>query len=187
MSEIDRDLLTREGVAAAVSALKDNYGWFISIKIMDDFYSVQKSGLRPNKQGCLANPVVAASIGSLICSVDEMIFFRPLGKGVHDSTPRRGEGMFVVAVAADNMPEILTIDWTMDGTWGLASIIKEDCPDWDNSLIFCEVVRRRGSVVAYKEVPAKYLRVLVKGLSIEDPSDWPYITSVASTDVTLIF
>jgi hypothetical protein len=107
-------------------------------------------------------------------NVDEMIFFRPLG--TFDSTPRRGERMFTMTVRRDVLPATLTVDWTFDGTWGLASLIKADTPTLTNEVIFCEVVRRRGSVAVYQTIPRELLKVWTKGQPADDPSKWPRLT-----------
>jgi hypothetical protein len=102
-----------------------------------------------------------------------MIFLRPVG--TFDSTPRRGEKLFAMAIPRDALPRTITIDWTFGGTWGLACIIKRDTPALTNEEIFCEVVRRRGSVAIYETIsePA------------EDPSIWPRLVDTDFADVTV--
>jgi hypothetical protein len=53
-------------------------------------------------------------------------FLRPVG--TFDSTPRRGEKLFAMAIPRDALPRTITIDWTFGGTWGLACVIKRDTP-----------------------------------------------------------
>ena len=102
-------------MAAAHAALIARYEWFLHIKPVRKFDAIKKGGLQPRSQGCPTNPRVAAAIKG---NVDEMIFFRPLG--TFDSTPRRGEKMFTMAIRHDALPATLTVDWTFGGTWGLA-------------------------------------------------------------------
>jgi hypothetical protein len=87
-----------------------------------------------------------------------------------DSTPRRGEKLFAMAISREALPKIITVDWTFNGTWGLASIIKNNNPELANEVVFCEVVRRRGSVAVYEGIPAELLRVWTKGQPFEDPA-----------------
>jgi hypothetical protein len=168
MADIDEELLTRPGMAAAHAALIANYEWFLHIKPVRKFDAIKKGGLHPRSQGCPTNQRVAAAMKG---NVDEMIFFRPLG--TFDSTPRRGEKMFTMAIHRDALPATLTVDWTYGGTWGLASLIKADTPALTNEVIFCEVVRRRGSVAVYQTIPREVLKVWTKGQPADDPSKWP--------------
>jgi hypothetical protein len=113
-----------------------------------------------------------------------MMFLRPIGDRVIDSTPRRGEKMFAMAISGDALPKIITVDWTFGGTWGLASIIKK-APELPNNIIFCEVVRRRGSVAIYETIPANLLRIWTKGLPFDDPSKWPRLLDTEFADVVV--
>jgi hypothetical protein len=181
MGTVDEELLTLAGMTAAYVALTERYAWFLHIKPVRTFDTIKKDGLRPGRQGCPTNPAVATAIASAISSVDEMIFLRPLG--TFDSTPRRGEELFAMAIPNDALPKIVTVDWTCDGTWGLADIIKNDTPALTNEDIFCEVVRRRGSVAIYDAVSADLIRVLTISRSADDPSTWPRLVDTAIADV----
>jgi len=157
MSFVDAELLTPQGMAAAHMALSARYQWFIHIKPTRRFVLIKRTGLEPRTQGCPTNISVAEAIGKLVANVDAMIFLRPIG--TFDSTPRRGEKMFAMAIPREALPKIVTVDWTFGGTWGLASIIKEGSPALPNDIIFCEVVRRRGSVAIYERIPTGLLSV----------------------------
>lgn len=178
MGTVDEELLRPDDMAAGHAALTARYPWFLHIKPVRMFDSIKKDGLRPGSQGCPTNPSVAAAIGSAVSNVDEMIFLRPLGTS--DSTPRRGEKLFAMAISRDALPNIITVDWTFAGTWGLADIIKNDAPALTNEEIFCQVVRRRGSVAIYDTISADLIRVLTTGQPADDPSTWPRL---ADTDV----
>jgi hypothetical protein len=173
MATVDEELLTPEGMADAHKALTGKYQWFVHIKPMRKFEPIKRTGLQPRKQGCPTNTGVAAAIGGMVANVDEMIFLRPVGDGVLDSTPRRGEKMFALAISGSALPKIVTVDWTFSDTWGLASIIKNDTPNLQNSCIFCKVIKRRGSVAVYGTIPVNLLRVWTKGLLYGDPSTSP--------------
>jgi len=185
MSIVDEQLLTPKGMAHAHETLRTKYQWFVHIKPMRKFELIKQAGLQPRRQGCPTNVSVASAIGGLVASVDELIFLRPLGDGVLDSTPRRGEKMFAMAISADALPKVITVDWTFGGTWGLASIIKNYSPDIPNNIIFCEVVRRRGSVAIYETIPANLLRIWTKDLPFSDPSKWPMLLDTECADVVV--
>jgi hypothetical protein len=185
MSVVDEELLTPEGMADAHMVLTTKYQWFVHIKPTRKFEPIKRAGLQPRKQGCRTNSSVAAAIGRLVANVDEMIFLRPIGDKVIDSTPRRGEKMFAMAISGDALPEIITVDWTFGGTWGLASIIKKASPELPNNIIFCEVVRRRGSVAIYETIPANLLSIWTKGLPFDDPSKWPRLLDTEFADVVV--
>src|SRR6266404_3343310 len=108
-------------------------------------------------------------------------FLRPVG--TFDSTPRRGEKLFAMAIPRDALPRTITIDWTFGGTWGLACVIKRDTPALTNEEIFCEVVRRRGSVAIYETISVDLLRIHTAGQPIEDPSIWPRLVDTDFADV----
>ncbi len=181
MSTVDEELLTPAGMASAHAALTARYPWFLHIKPVRKFDSIKKEGLRPRSQGCPTNPSVAAAIGNAVSNVDEMIFLRPVA--TFDSTPRRGERLFAMAIPRDALPRTITIDWTFGGTWGLACIIKRDTPALTNEEIFCEVVRRRGSVAIYETISADLLRIHTAGQPAEDPSIWPRLVDTNFADV----
>jgi hypothetical protein len=183
MSTIDDELLTPAGMAAAHAALTERYLWLLHIKPARKFNSIKNEGLRPRSQGCSTNPCVARAIGDIVPNVDEMIFLRPVG--TWDSTPRRGEKLFTMAIARDALPRTITIDWTYDGTWGLASIIKGDAPTLTNGEIFCQVVGRRGSVAIYEPISADVLRVHTTGQPAENPSTWPRLVDTDLADVNV--
>lgn len=128
MSVVDEELLTPEGMADAHTVLTTKYQWFVHIKPTRKFELIKRADLQPRRQGCPTNTSVAAAIGRLVTDVDEMIFLRPIGDGVIDSTPRRGEKMFAMAISGDALPKIITLDWTHVGARELASIIKKIGP-----------------------------------------------------------
>ena len=88
-----------------------------------------------------------------------------------------------MAIPRDALPRTITIDWTFGGTWGLACVIKRDTPALTNEEIFCEVVRRRGSVAIYETISVDLLRIHTAGQPIEDPSIWPRLVDTDFADV----
>jgi hypothetical protein len=91
--------------------------------------------------------------------------------------------MFAMAIDKLALPPMITVDWTFDGTFGLADIIKADTPALTNDVIFCEVVGRRGSVAIYEAIPANALRVWTKGQPFDDPSKWPKLIDTDLVDI----
>jgi hypothetical protein len=181
MCTVDEQLLTPDGMAAAHAALTARYPWFLHIKPVRKFDSIRREGLRPRSQGCPTNSSVAAAIRHAVNNAGEMIFLRPIG--TFDSTPHRGEKLFAIAIPRDAVPNVITLDWTFAGTWGLADIIKRDAPDLTNEELFCEVVRRRGSIAIYETISADFLRVRAASQPTEDPSTWPRLVDTDIADV----
>src|ERR1700732_1553028 len=105
MCSVDDGLLTLAGMKAAHAALTARYPWFLHVKPVRKFDQIKCHGLEPRVQGCSTNTTVSKAIGELVKSVDEMIFFRPIG--TFDSTPRRGEKMFLMAISCNSLPEVI--------------------------------------------------------------------------------
>ena len=181
MPTVNEELLTVLGMTAAHATLMEEYPWFLHIKPVRKFAEIKGRGLTPRSQDCPTNKVVAAAIAEKVANVDEMIFLRPIG--THDSTPHRGERVFAMAIDKSALPTTITVDWTFVGTLELAEIIKADTPALTNEAIFCEVVRRRGSVAIYEAIPAGVLRVWTKGQPFDDPSKWPKLVDTKFADV----
>ena len=180
---MNAELLTLGGMADARRALMAKYHWFIHMKPICKFESIKLTGLQPASQGCPTNNEVASAIGHKVKSIDEIICLRPLGDSVHDSTPYRGHTLITLAIPSTILPCIITLDWTNSYAWGLAPVIKADEPAIENALIFCEVVRRSGSVVIYEPIPPSCLKVLTKSVSPGDPLEWPSLTTTQCSDV----
>ena len=162
-------------MAAARAALTAKYEWFLHLKPISEFAAIKGGGIEPRSQGCPMNKSIAAAIGK---SAGKMIFLRPIG--AFDSTPRRGQKLFAMALHRDALPKTLTVDWTFGGTWTLGPEIRRDAPTLSNEEIFCEVVRRRGSVAIYQAIPQNLLRVLTINVPDGAPSQWP---ELIKTDV----
>lgn len=183
MSSVDEEFLNPASMAAAHAALTARYPWFLHVKPVRKFDRIKAKGLEPRSQGCPTNSSVAAAIGEAVKNVDEMIFLRPTG--TFDSTPRRGEKMFMMAVPRNALPDLITVDWTFGGTWGLASIIKKDAPSLSMDEIFCEVVRRRGSVAIYQTLRPNLVHVWTSGRPADDPSKWPVLVDTDIAEVAV--
>jgi len=117
MLSIDEQLLLPSEIAAARNALSAKYPWYLHIKPLRKFQLIKATELQPRPQGCPTNPSIASAISKYVKNVDEMIFLRPIG--TFDSTPRRGEKLFAMALPRNALPDVITVDWTFGGTWGL--------------------------------------------------------------------
>jgi hypothetical protein len=191
MGSVDEELLTATGILAAHSAITSKYLWFLHIKPVRLFAQIKADGLRPSSQGCPVNDIVATALRGLVPNVEEMIFLRPVGDDVLNTTPNRGEKMFALAIPKSALPRTVTVDWTFGGTFGLADIIKADKikerePIPTNEEIFCEVVRRRGSVAIYEALPPAALKVWTKEQPFDDPSKWPDVVHTVIEDIEQI-
>jgi hypothetical protein len=170
--------LTPSGMAAARAALTVRYPWFLNVSDTDRFDKIRVQGLKPFDPGCAPPDLALKHLGD---RAREILCLRPLS--TFDTTPKRGNPRFVLAVAGAHLPDLIGLDWSYDGTWTLPDIIKGDTPDMPDDQIFCEVVRRRGSVVSYSGIAVPPLRVRSTGLPEGDPESWPALTSVDRSDL----
>jgi len=178
MPTIVAELLTVAGMASARTALTAKYEWFLHVKPVSQFNHVKEKGLEPRNQGCTAEPEVLAARGA---GGSNIVCLRPIG--TFDTTPRRGNTMYMMALHRDDLPTTVGLDFSYSGTWTLPAIIKNDCPTATNDDIFCEVVRRRGSVITYEPIPKEALRVWTTGKPQNDPSQWPRLVDVERGDI----
>ena len=183
MRSVNEELLSATGMAAAHAALTAKYPWFLHIKPVAKFGKIKERGLIPGSQGYHGEErkIVAAALRGRVANIDEMIFLRPIGTS--DSTPRRGDIMFKMAIDRSELPATITMDWTFVGTFGLAEIIKNDTPTKTNASIFCDVVSCRGSVAIYEAIQPAVLRVWTKGQPSDDPSKWPWLLDTGHADI----
>jgi hypothetical protein len=179
MTNINSEWLTEDGMVAARAALIARFPWFLHCTPVENFHSIQATGLQPRNPGCLVNPVIAAKLK--VENAAELICLRPLGTS--DSTPRRGARLFKLAVPAPSLPATVTIDWTFSGTWELGPILCNDYPSGSAEEIFCEIARRRGSVAVYEAISPNALRVWTKDCSDLDPAMWPRLRTVNFEDL----
>jgi hypothetical protein len=183
MPSVNEELLSATGMAAAHAALTAKYPWFLHIKPVAKFGKIKERGLTPGSQGYHGEErkIVATALRGRVANIDEMIFLRPIGTS--DSTPRRGDIMFTMAIDRSELPATITMDWTFTGTFALAEIIKKDSPTNANASIFCDVVSRRGSVAIYEAIRPTVLRVWTKGQPSDDPSKWSWLLDTDQADI----
>jgi hypothetical protein len=175
---INDELLTKVGMASAYAALIAKYIWFLHVKTMAEFDHIKLNGIIPRNPGYIPPTEVTAALGE---SARNIICLRP--KDTQDTTPRRGKKMFLMAIQNEKLPNIIGLDWSYSGNWTLPDILKNDCPTMTTNEIFCEVVRRRGSVVTYGTISPEALRVWTKDTPQDDPSTWPPLVQVELTDL----
>jgi hypothetical protein len=165
--------LTPSGMAAAHTALTERFSWFLHVSDTSLFETIKSQGLKPHNPGCAPHDLAVKHLGDM---ADKILCLRPLS--TFDTTPERGKPRFILAVAKQHLPILIGLDWSYGGAWNLAGIIKDDAPELPDEQVFCEVVRRWGSVAAYDGVPASSLRVRCKGMTENDPGAWSTLTSV---------
>jgi len=170
--------LTPAGMVEARADLCSRYEWFLHVSDVGLFDTIKKEGLKPNNPGCTPHSLATKYLGS---KAHEILCLRPLS--TFDMTPRRGTYRFVLAVGNEHLPDLIGLDWSYSGAWNLACIIKSDAPKMSDAQVFCEVVRRWGSVVSYDGIPASALRVRCNEMKEDDPAEWPDLTSVERENV----
>lgn len=172
--------LTPAGMAAAHAALIARYAWFLHVSDTDLFETIQKEGLKPNNPGCAPHALATKSLGT---KAHRILCLRPLA--TLDTTPSRSTSRVALAVDRTDLPNLIGLDWSYGGVWELANIIKADAPQMSAEDVFCEVIRRRGSVVCYDGIAPSSLRVRCNGQSANDPATWSELTSVERNDLDI--
>lgn len=174
-------LLSPEGMSTARSALLQVHSWFLHASRVDAFEAIKGSGLEPRNPGCAAPELVRQRLGE---GADAIVCLRPMG--TLDTTPNRGDHQFLMAIAGDCLPSRIGLDWSFDGCWNLACIVKHDLPVKSDDEVFCDVIRRRGSVVSYEPIPSGALRVWAKGTPEDNPAQWPKLEDTNQNDAEVL-
>ncbi len=170
--------LTPSGMAAAHAALIERYAWFLHVSDADLFATIKSEGLKPNNPGCAAPDLVLKHLKD---KAQKVLCLRP--QSTFDTTPQRGNSRFVLAVGKQDLPTTIGLDWSYGGAWNLAGIIKSDAPKMSDEQVFCEVVRRWGSVITYDGIRASALRVRCEGMAEDDPAAWRELPTVERKDL----
>jgi hypothetical protein len=170
--------LTPAGMTAARAALIERYAWFLHASDADRFGDIKKEGLKPHNPGCAPHQLAVNHLGD---TAREILCLRPLT--TFDTTPNRGNSRIVFAVGGDSLPHVISLDWSYAGAWNLPAIIKKEEPHLTDEQVFCESIRRWGSVASYAGINPHSLRVRCKGMSEDDPASWPLLPSVQSKDL----
>lgn len=179
-NELLESYVTPAGMAAAHAALIARYAWYLHVSDAEHFESIQKGGLKPNNPGCAPHGLVTKYLGT---KAHAILCLRPLA--TLDTTPGRSTSRFALAVDSAALPRLIGLDWSFGGVWALAKIIKNDAPQMSAEDVFCEVIRRRGSVVCYDGIAPSSLRVRCNGHSPEDPAQWNELMSVERKDIAI--
>lgn len=87
------------------------------------------------------------------------------------------------AVQTRDLPGVLSLDWSMAGTWSLPDILLGDrsCATLDEA--FIETFRRRRSIVVTQCIHAEFLRVRTLTSVASDPACWPKLLATAPEDI----
>ncbi len=171
---INERLLKQDVMEAARDALVAECKWYIHCSPIASFESIKRSGVVKADPGGESPPSIKVFGREVVC-------LRPIGS--EDSTPRRGEALFKVAISAASLPSIVTLDWSFPGCWELACVLERGAERKSDEQIFCAVVKRRGSIMAYNSISVESLRVFTKGCVEDDPSAWPFIQSVHPSEI----
>lgn len=173
-----RHVLGKQGMKAAYRALTGRHSWFFHVSEVGRFEDIKVEGIKRRNPGCAAPPLVADMLGR---RASEFICLTP--QGSLDATPNRGRSRFRMAIDRKHLPRLIGLDWSYGGVWPLPAIIKQDAPNTPDDEVFCEVVRRRGSVVVYRNLRPSIIRAWCKGTTGEDPSSWPFLADVEQSDL----
>lgn len=173
-SELLKFYLTPEGMATARAALVARFPWFLHVSEKRHLGSIRSRGLEPRNPGCPAPNEVGQN--TIVC-------FRPMG--TFNTTPNRGELRFLVAVTGNDLTPTIGLDWSYGGCWNLADLLHAQDPNRPPENIFCEVVRRFGSVVTYEQLSPSTLRVWTKGTNCNNPETWPLLSETRECDIEI--
>lgn len=179
-NQLLESFLTPAGMAAAHAALIARYVWFLHVSDAEHFESIQKDGLKPNNPGCAPHGLVTKYLGT---KAHAILCLRPLA--TLDTTPSRSTSRFALALDSAALPKLIGLDWSYSGAWSLPTIIKANAPETPDEIVFCEVVRRWGSVVCYEGIAPSSLRVRCSGQSPDDPATWSELASVKRNDIAI--
>lgn len=178
LSPTHQNLLSPEGMARARNAIVNRHSWFLHVSRFDLYDSVKQSGILPKNPGKAIDADVGEAVGDpsgrIVCLWPIFTF---------DATPKRDLEQFTVAISNSDLPGRVGIDWSYDGCWELVDLLTPQGSGVDSSVIFAEVVRRRGCVVSYDPVPLDTVRVWTKSTPLIDPTKWPLISQSAARDV----
>lgn len=173
-----RHALSKKGMQAAHLALTARHPWFFHVSEIALFDEIKAKGITRHNPGCTPPPLVVEALRE---DATEFICLTP--QGSFDATPNRSRSRFRMAIASQDLPRVIGLDWSYGGVWPLPAIIKQDTPNTPDDEVFCEVVRRRGSVVVYEALSTSIIRAWCKGTLQDDPSSWPFLADVERSDL----
>lgn len=167
-------------MTAVRSLLVDRHSWFFHVSATKSFEQIKCEGIKPHNPGCAAPDVVRGLLGD---SADKIVCLTPQGT-VYETTSCQPR--FRMAVAREDLPPNIGLDWSYDTVWALPAIILKDEPEKSKEEIFYDIVRRRGSVVSYAPLLPSVLRVRSKTACEHMPSDWPKLQDITLDDLHIV-
>ena len=92
---------------------------------------------------------------------------------------------FVLAIAANAIPEKIGYDWSYSANCTKARGLRRQYPTCGSADIFVKTARQTGSFACYETIAASALHVCTRDVDVNSPSQWPLLTSVLNTDISL--
>jgi hypothetical protein len=180
-ADINAELLTAAGFAAARAALIAQYDWLVHQSSCSKFESIRATGLERHRDKAPPELVVEM-LGDKAANV---VFLHPLGADLRpDGTGERP--FFHLAVHAADMPMRPGLDWSFSCyPWSLAGMLKRERPERENADIFVQCVRRSGSVLFYDPIPVWVLRGCPKSDPNSPTSKWPKLVDMTRADIAV--
>jgi hypothetical protein len=176
--ELHLSLLTPGGMASARRALLIRHSWFLHVSEVSSLEPIKTRGLEPRNPGGAAPDLVIERLGP---RANEIICLRP--SDTFDTTPQKDGKRFLVAVRGDDLPARIGLDWSFPYCWNLAAILKQDHPAMTDDQVFCETMRRAGSLASYEPIPPSVLHAWSKGTPRAEPWAWPKLADVDFEDI----
>lgn len=154
-------------------ALGHQFQWYYHVTPLKNIASIRTEGLLP-KRDKAAPDLVAKYVGE---TASDIICLNPLGADVVPQ-PVQGGLFACLAICREALPHRIGLDWSYDGGFEIAEVLKAENPARLASGIFVESIKRWGSVIAYDPIPAASLRAYCRNCMPHDPARWPFLTTV---------
>lgn len=187
-SFVSRHLLS-DGVLQCHRAITARYGWFLYVAHIEDLPNYRASGLRPGTPDHLGDappkvpPAFRDALTGFGRTAANVLCVRPIDGETWK--PAKPGAKFVLAFKKENLPKIVSLDWSYPESIALAEQLLEQQPDRALSDIFMQVARQMGSFAVYDPVPARALRISTLSSS-DDPASWPMLAAASDADVKTI-
>jgi hypothetical protein len=153
-------------------ALGRHFKWYYHITPLTNVPSIRAQGLLPRPDKA-ASEVVVKYIGP---SASKIICLNPLGANVVPPTVQQGP-FVCLAICRESLPRRVGLDWSYDGGFGIAEVLRAEDGGRSAACIFVESAKRWGSILSYDAIPKEALRVYVHGCMPHDPKLWPMLTA----------
>lgn len=159
-------------------ALGRHFKWFYHVTPLKNVESIRDTELRPGSDKAapdLVKSVIGRDASKIIC-------VNPLGA---DTVPPCVQGGPFACLAFRNeaLPKRLSLDWSHDGGFGIAEVLRDADQSRDAAEIFVEAAKRWGSIVIYGSVASDHLVGYKKGCAPHDPGHWPALSTLSEGDM----